>query len=263
MCFALSLQIFSIVFHVRPVSVAQKTAGYVAGSLDFTPDLLRAIDFVDNSIGQVVAKLKEKNLYEDTLIFVASKHGQAPIDPKLFAEVDPDAVVNATKVDVLFQTVSSTRVLVRAKDLNANLGIQADDIALIFLKNHADTQTAVNNLENARVALKIDDIIFGHRLISEGFGNPLTDTAVPDIIVRPQLGVIYTTSKAKIAEHGGISNDDRHVACFVSNPKLKKTQFKNQVSTKQVAPTILAALGLDVNALQGAKIEGTKVLNGF
>lgn len=113
------------------------------------------------------------------------------------------------------------------------------------------------------MALKIDDIIFGERLISEGFGNPLNDTAVPDIIVRPQLGVIYTNSKAKIAEHGGISNDDRNVACFLSNPKLQKTQFTNQVSTQQVAPTILAALGLDVQALKGAQIEGTTVLNGF
>jgi membrane-anchored protein YejM (alkaline phosphatase superfamily) len=93
---------------VRSVSVAQKTSGYVKGSLDFTPDLIRAIDFVDNSLGQVVAKLKKKNIYEDTLIIIASKHGQAPIDPTLFGEVDPTAVVNATKVDVLFETVRST-----------------------------------------------------------------------------------------------------------------------------------------------------------
>lgn len=89
------------------VSVGQKTSGYIAGSLDFTPDLLRAIDFVDGSIGQVVAKLDKKKLLDDTLIIVASKHGQAPIDPTLFSEVDPDAVVNATGVPVLFQTVSS------------------------------------------------------------------------------------------------------------------------------------------------------------
>ncbi|KAF8532740.1 type I phosphodiesterase/nucleotide pyrophosphatase [Gautieria morchelliformis] len=227
----------------QAVSVAQKTVGYVAGSLDFTPDLLRAIDFVDNSIGQVVAKLTAKGLLKETLIIVVSKHGQAPIDPTLFGEVDPQDVVDATNVDVLFQT--------------------ADDIALIFLKNQNETQLAVNNLQNASAALKIDDIIFGERLISEGFGNPLNDTAVPDIIVRPQLGIIFTNSKAKIAEHGGISDDDRHVACFVSNPKLKKTQFQNQVNTTQVAPTILKALGLNVHDLMGAQIEGTKVLDGF
>jgi hypothetical protein len=140
---------------------------------------------------------------------------------------------------------------------------QSDDIALIFLKNHNDTKTAVKNLEAARDALKIQDMIFGHRLTSEGFGNPLTDPAVPDIIVRPQLGVIYTESTAKIAEHGGFSADDTHVACFASNPKLKKTQFNKMVSTKQVGVTVLKALGLKVGELKGAKMEGTKVLPGF
>lgn len=142
---------------------------------------------------------------------------------------------------------------------------QSDDIALIFLTNNSDTQTAVQNLNKSRDALKIDDIIFGDRLISEGFGNPQTDKAVPDIIVRPQLGIIYTKTNAttKIAEHGGISDDDRHVACFASNPKLKKTQFKKKISTKEVAPTILKVLGLDVGALEGAKKEDTAVLDGF
>ena len=93
--------------NVISVSVGQKTKGYVAGSLDFTPDLLRAIDFVDDSLGQVIAKLTEKNLYKDTLIIVASKHVQTPIDPTKYGTVDPAAVTNATKVDVDFQTVRS------------------------------------------------------------------------------------------------------------------------------------------------------------
>jgi len=229
----------------QAVSVAQKAVGvgYVAGTLAFKPDLLRAIDFVDQSLGQVVAKLIAKGIYDKTLIIIVSKHGQAPIDPIKFAEVDPQAVTNATGVDVLFQT--------------------SDDIALIFLKNHADTQTAVRNLSKKRTALRIREIISGDALIAQGFGDPKKDPAVPDIIVAPDVGVIYTTSTAKIAEHGGISDDDRHVACFASNPSLKKTQFTKKVSTKQVAATILSALGLDPKALEGVKAEGTKVLEGF
>lgn len=86
--------------------MGQKTKGYVNGSLDFTPDLLRAIDFVDDALGQVVAKLTKKGIYDETLIIVASKHGQTPIDPTKYATVLPDAVTNATGVDVAFQTVS-------------------------------------------------------------------------------------------------------------------------------------------------------------
>lgn len=227
----------------QAVSVAQKTKGYKNGTLDFTPELLQAIDFVDASFGKIVAALKAKNIYEDTLIVVASKHGQAPINPALFREVNPDLVPAATGVNVSFTTT--------------------DDIALIFLEDQSTVNTAVNNLNGDRNTLQIEDIISRQRLTYLGYGNPLTDPAVPDIIVRPELGVIYTTSTKKIAEHGGLSDDDRKVACFVSSPNLKKTVYPHQVSTRQVAPTILKALGLDPRALQGVVAERTPLLDGF
>lgn len=96
-----------------------------------------------------------------------------------------------------------------------------------------------------------------------GFGNPLKDSAVPDIIVQPDLGTIYTTSKSKIAEHGGLSDDDRKVACFVSSPGLKMQKFGGRASTRQVAPTVLKALGLKPGLLEGVGIQGTRVLEGF
>jgi hypothetical protein len=87
--------------------------------------------------------------------------------------------------------------------------------------------------------------------------------AVPNIIVQPVLGTIYTTSKAKISEHGGGSDDDRQVACFASSPKPSKKTFPNQVDTSQVAPVILKVLSLDPSKLQGVQIKRTKPLNGF
>ena len=227
----------------QAVSVAQKTRGYKNGSLDFTPELLQAIDFVDASFGKIVAALQAKNIYDDTLIIVASKHGQAPIDPALYRTVNPDLVPAATGVNVSFTTT--------------------DDIALIFLKDQSTVNTAVDNLNGNRDTLQIQDIISGQRLTYLGYGNPLTDPAVPDIIVRPELGVIYTTSTKKIAEHGGLSDDDRKIACFASSPGLEKTVYSHQVSTRQVAPTILKALGLNPRALQGVVAEGTPLLDGF
>jgi hypothetical protein len=96
-----------------------------------------------------------------------------------------------------------------------------------------------------------------------GFGDPTKDPAVPNIIIRPTLGTCYTTSKSKIAEHGGMSDDDTHVACFISNPGLKKTKYTNKVNTTQVAPTIMKALKLKASSLKGAVIEGTMALDGF
>jgi hypothetical protein len=54
-----------------------------------------------------------------------------------------------------------------------------------------------------------------------------------------------------------------HVAVFVSNSKLEKRQISQKVTTQQVGPTILKALGLDPKELQGVVAEGTEVLEGF
>jgi hypothetical protein len=42
--------------------VGQKTKGYVAKTLDFSPDLLKAMQFADASLGLIINKLKAKGL---------------------------------------------------------------------------------------------------------------------------------------------------------------------------------------------------------
>ena len=91
---------------------------------------------------------------------------------------------------------------------------------------------------------------------------PSGDPRTPDIIVQPNVGVVYTKSTAKLAEHGGFATDDTNVMLLLSNPAYSPKSFISPVQTKQVAPTILRALGLDPNALQAVKIEGTPVLPG-
>jgi hypothetical protein len=133
----------------------------------------------------------------------------------------------------------------------------------MFLNHSSDTAAVVADLMAKKQALHINETISGAALIAQGFGDPTKDPAVPDIIIRPNLGTCYYTGKAKTAEHGGLSDDDRKVACFVSNPRLKKTVYSSQVSTKQVAPTILKALGLNPISLKGVVAEGTELLPGF
>lgn len=83
------------------------------------------------------------------------------------------------------------------------------------------------------------------------------------IIVAPNVGVVYTGSAKKQAEHGGFANDDTNVMLLVSNPSMAKSTNYQFVETKQVAPTILKFLGLDSNALDAVKMEGTAVLPGL
>lgn len=97
-----------------------------------------------------------------------------------------------------------------------------------------------------------------------GFGSPINSPFVPDIIVQPELGIIYTTSKKKVEEHGGLSADDRNVACFVSSPQIRKAhKFTQRVFTTQIAPLVLEALGIDGGELEGVRAERTEILPGF
>ena len=227
----------------QSLSVAQKTIGYDNDTQNsFSDAITTAMEFIDNSIGAVVSKLESKGLHDETLIVIASKHGQAPIERSLYRAIDPTAVTNLTSVPIAYTTT--------------------DDIALIFLNNSADTAQAVKDFEAGAREAEIRAIIWGQNLTDSGFGNPDIDPAVPNIIVQPELGVVYTTS-VEDAEHGGISRDDRLVACMLSNPKLKKRVFGEKVYTTQVGPTILKGLGIDHKLLQGAAAEGTTVLLGF
>ncbi len=68
----------------------------------------------------------------------------------------------------------------------------------------------------------------------------------------------------KNGEHGGFSNDDRHVALIVAGGNFAKAEqglvVNNYVLTQQIAVTALDALGLDPRKLQGAVIDHTAAL---
>jgi hypothetical protein len=148
-----------------------------------------------------------------------------------------------------------------------------DDVSLLWLKPGADTATAVGVLQSMSPVLPPADNIAGIGQIFWGATilpmfnapglPPNGDPRTPDIVVTPNVGVIYTNHQAKVAEHGGWANDDTNVIMLLSNPSFEPKTVFSPVETTQVAPTILAALGLDPHALQAVQIEGTQVLPGL
>ena len=84
--------------------------------------------------------------------------------------------------------------------------------------------------------------------------------------MQPIPGTIYSTSKAKVMEHGGFAMDDTHVALLVvnganvANNNAEGKIVNDAVRTYQVAPTILSTLGLDPHKLDAVRIEGVQVL---
>ena len=52
----------------------------------------------------------------------------------------------------------------------------------------------------------------------------VSDSRTPDIIVAPNVGVIYTGGKKKVAEHGGFAQDDTNVIMLISNPATSRAR---------------------------------------
>src|SRR5260370_16969535 len=92
-------------------------------------------------------------------------------------------------------------------------------------------------------------------------GTP--DPRSPDIVVIPNIGVVYTGSLKKQSEHGGFAQDDTNVMLLVSNPAIHTHTDTSFVETDQVAPTILQLLGLNPAALDAVRVEGPPVLPGL
>ncbi len=92
------------------------------------------------------------------------------------------------------------------------------------------------------------------------YNNPTNDPRTPDIIVTPNVGVTYSGSTKKLAEHGGFAHDDTNVVLLLSYPAFHSRTVSAAVGTAQVAPTILHALGMNPSALEAVLVEGTPVL---
>lgn len=244
----------------QAVSVGQKliSNGIKGGYLDAagTPSsaLLDDIKFVDASIGQFVAELKQKGLYDTTLIVITAKHGQSPIDPNRFV---PNLVNGSSPATIL----SNNGYLPFSESTTnpSGIGPTEDDISLLWLNHSSDTPAAVNLLQANAPLLGLGQILYGPTL-ALNYNDPTVDPRTPDIIVTPNHGVIYTHSKSKQEEHGGFGHDDTNVMLLVANPTLKAHTVYAEVGTAQVAPTILSALGISPEELDAVRAEGTAVL---
>lgn len=235
----------------QSVSVGQKLAksgllddpGLVGGYLDAsgTPGnaLTRQLAYVDDALGRMLAKLQARGLAGRTLIIVSAKHGQSPIDVS-----QRQAVSDAPY----------------AKTPGYAFHI-ADDVGLVWLTPQtaaAARAAASEYLLSQAGTLKIAGLA-GRDILRNFYQDPATDSRTPDFIAISPQGVIYTGG-SKLAEHGGFADNDRNVALLVAGPSMSGRIVDDVVETRQIAPTILRALGLNPRALQAVQQEGTAVL---
>jgi len=238
----------------QSVSVGQKLAksglldpaGLTGGYLDAkaTPGnaLTLQLAYVDDALGRMVAALKARGLADQTLVIVSAKHGQSPIDRSQRQAVS----------DAPFTKMPGYAFHI------------ADDVGLVWLAPEtasAARAAASEYLLSQNDTLKIAGLA-GRDILRNFYQDPATDSRTPDFIAISQQGMIYTGG-SKLSEHGGFADDDRNVALLVAAPGIEGSVVNDVVETRQIAPTILRALGLNPRALQAVQQEGTAVLPGL
>jgi Type I phosphodiesterase / nucleotide pyrophosphatase len=198
------------------------------------------LDFVDQSLGRIVSELKKEGLYSSTLIIICAKHGQSPIDISKRVPIgggQPATLIGAAE----------------AFDIS-------DDGSLIWLTDPKLTPGVVAKLSEPenQATLGIQEILAEQSLRNK-WDDPGSDPRTPDIVLKVNTGVIFTGG-SKIAEHGGLNEDDIHAALLVSFAGLEQNTVKTPVINQQVAPTIIKALGFNPDDLEAVKKEQIGVL---
>jgi hypothetical protein len=228
--------------------------GYQNAAALPSAELLQEIESVDTSIGDIVNALKDRGIYDDTLIFITAKHGGSPIDPTRY-------VADGANTPA---TLMGTRIPFSESPLNpTGIGATEDDVSVLWLNKGESVPSAVELLEQNAAAIGLGQIYYGPTLaLNYGVGGwePGQDPRTPDIIVTPNVGVTYSGSTTMIADHGGFAHDDTNVMLLVSLPCFQPQTIFAETATMQVAPTILKALGLNPSELTAVKAEGTPVL---
>jgi hypothetical protein len=255
---ALVPNLFALNFQAVSVAEKSKFGGIkiLSGGVEQPSDqLTNALQVTDGQIGRIIQELRNRNLYNSTLVVLTAKHGQ-----------DPRTGTAHLIADSKLPTVLA----------NAGIrvgGITEDDVALIWLRDKHQLGSAVaalSTLVNSGQAPEINKILSTPADMARyHLGNPTTDGRTPDIVVTLHPNFIYvgnTASNFKRAEHGGFSPSDTDVPIILSSgglsASLMGTDQTGNVHTVQIAVTVLEALGLDPLQLLGAVTDKTPVLPG-
>lgn len=232
-------------------TTAQKSCGYADASGDLSPCEVESLTHLDQDLGKLLTALKSQDLISSTLVIITSKHGDGPLDVRRRRIIPDNLLPNIIN--------------------KAHPGLLADayqdgTVASIWLKDQNQTAAVVKTLSQPDVEAELDikRILSGESL-KLMFNDPLKDPRIPDIVIEPNLGGIYTDADSKfLMEHGGFSDDDTHVALLIAGPGIPANKMiKTPVETTQIAPTILKELGLGPMALEAVRMEHTQILPGL
>jgi len=244
------------------------TGGYLPGGKVPGPLLTRAFNYVNNEIGVMVAQIKAQGLASSTAIVITSKQGQSPTNPNDLKRIN-DATIMAG-VDAAWAKThphAAPLVVYTADDDGMMWWLSnRSQAAANFTKNYLLSHTAVaDNIHGQKLTVPASGLakVYAGAASAAYFGVPDSDPRHPTIFGIVQHGVIYADAP-DIEQHGGADFQDLSMPILVLLPGQRHGATAGApVEIIQIAPTILALLGLNPQALQAVRIEHTQVLPGL
>jgi hypothetical protein len=245
------------------------TGGYLPGGKVPGPLLTRAFNFVNTELGAIVAQLKAQGLTSSTAIVLTAKQGQSPTNPDDFKWINDATIIAGVDAAWAKTHPHTAPLVVYSSDDDGLLWWLSNrsQTAANFAKNYLLTHTAVGyNINGKKLTIASSGLatVYAGAASAKYFGVPVSDPRHPVVFGIVQHGVVYEPNEAAIAQHGGASIQDLSVPILIVLPGLRHgTTIGAQVHMIQIAPTILALLGLNPDALQAVQIEHTRVLPGL
>jgi hypothetical protein len=242
--------------------------GYLPGGKVPGPLLTRALNFVDTEIGVIVAQIKAQHLASSTAIIITAKQGQSPTNPNDLKRINDATIMAAVDKAWAAAHPHAAPLVVATSDDDVLMWWLSNrsQAAANFVKHYLLTHTAVgSNIHGKRVIVPASGLrkVYAGAASAAYFGVPVSDPRHPVIFGIVRHGVIYADAP-DIAQHGGADYQDRSVPILVVLPGQRDgATVRSQVQIIQIAPTILALLGLNPRALQAVRIEHTHVLPGL
>jgi len=222
----------------QAITWAQQNAGYLDAAGTPNETLASAFHTADQRLGAFVDFLRTSGKLDTTLLLIGSKQGQGPINPKTEVVSDPQTVLDAVGVPVTF--------------------FNGEDGGIMFLEKSSDAQTAKNNLLG-NASLGIEYVLAGDEVTAAGFGDPFLDPRVPDLIISTKPTQLWNAG-FEFEDHGGFLPQDLNVPLIAYNPNLSAKNITQVVSNRQVAATMLQALGLPLCQLDAFRSGDSLVL---
>jgi hypothetical protein len=257
----------------QSVSTAEKLAtsegqpgGYGQDGQAPGPVLGSALGFVDAQIGRIVDAIDQAGSTDTTTVIVSAKHGQAPMQPQTLTRIDDGAIIDGINAEWAKAHSDTPQLIVHSVNDDAMIMWLADrsPAPTAFVKDRLSSQdgvgTDIAGKPKPFTASGTQQIYAGGDAATF-FGTAPTDPRVPDLYASTQPGTVYT-SGTKIAEHGGVTAEDRNVPLIVAGPGVAPRADHSAVNTAQIAPTILTRLDLDPRKLQAVVAENTQALPG-